>query len=85
MTNGLALDFKKTKIAKFESNEQNKACFQITPRDEPMQEEMNVKFFGLEIDEHMNCKTRIEFMLPKLNSVCYVIRCLMHYGIFKTL
>jgi len=44
--------------------------FQITSRDEPMQEEMNVKFLGLEIDEHMNCKTHIEFMLPKLNSMC---------------
>ena len=85
MTNGLALDLKKTKIVKFESNQQNNASFQITSWDEPMQEEMNVKFLGLEIDEHMNCKMHIEFMLPKLNSMCYVIRCLMHYGIFKTL
>jgi len=27
----------------------------------------------------------IEFMLPKLNSVCYVIRCLKHYSIIRTL
>ena len=46
---------------------------------------MNVKFFGLEIDKHMNCKRRIEFMLPKLNSMCYVIRWLMHYSTFETL
>ena len=85
MTNSLALELKKTKIMKFESNQQNNAAFQITCRDETIQEEINVKFLGLEIDKHMNCKMHIEFMLPKLNSMCYVIRCFMHYSIFETL
>ena len=85
MTVGLALDLKKTKIMKFESNQQNNASFQTTCRDEPIQEEMNVKFLGLEIDKHMNWKMHIKFMLPKLNNVCYVIRCLMHYSTFKNI
>jgi hypothetical protein len=34
VTNGLSLNLKKTKIMKFESNQQNNASFQITYRDE---------------------------------------------------
>jgi hypothetical protein len=43
--------------------------FQITCRDEPIQEELNVKFLWLKIDKHMNWKIRIELMLPKLKSL----------------
>jgi hypothetical protein len=85
MTNGLALDLKKTKIITFESNQRNNASFKITCRNEPLQEEMNGKFLGLEINNHMNCKTLIEFILPKLNSMCYMIRCLIHFSTFRTL
>jgi len=46
---------------------------------------MNVTFLGLETDEHMNWKTHIEFMLPKLIRVCYVIRYLKHYSTTETL
>jgi hypothetical protein len=62
MTNGLALDLKKTKIMKFESDQQNNACFHIACGDEQTEEEMNVKFLGLEIDKHMNCKTHMQCM-----------------------
>jgi len=41
---------------------------------------MNVKCLGLETDKHINWKTHIEFMLPKLNRGCYMIRCLKHYS-----
>jgi hypothetical protein len=47
----------------FESNQQNNASSQITCRDEPIrvQEKMNIRFLGLEIDTHMNWKTHTEF------------------------
>ena len=79
MTNGLSLNLKKTKIMKSESNQQNNASFKITYRDELIQEEMNVKLLGLEIDTHTNWKMHIVCMLPKMNSACYVISCLKHY------
>jgi Reverse transcriptase (RNA-dependent DNA polymerase). len=47
MTDGLALNLKKTKIMKFESNQQSNAYFQIPYGDELIQEEMNVKFLWL--------------------------------------
>jgi hypothetical protein len=55
------LNLKTTKIIIFESNQQNNASSQITCRDEPIKEEMNIKFLGLEIDTHMNWKTHTEF------------------------
>jgi hypothetical protein len=58
---------------KFESNQQNNAYFQITCRDEPIQEELNVRFLGLKTDKYVNWKMHIELMLPKLKSACYVI------------
>ena len=69
MTTGLSLNLKNTKIMIFEPNQQNNASFQIICGDEPIQEEMNVIFLGLETDNHMIWKTHIEFMLPKLKCV----------------
>jgi len=45
---------------KCESNQQNNASFQITYRNELLQEEINVKFLGLETDKHMNWETNTE-------------------------
>jgi hypothetical protein len=69
---------------KFEFNKQNNASFHITYRYEAIQEEMNVIYLGLETTQ-MHWKTNIECMLPRLNSACYVIRCLKHYSTTKTL
>jgi hypothetical protein len=73
MTNGLSFNVKKTKIMKSESNQQNNAYFKITFRDEPIREEMNIRFLGLKIDKHMNWKIHIELMLPKLKSAWYMV------------
>ena len=61
MTAGPSLNLKKTKIWIVESNQQNNASFEITCGDELIQEEMNVKFLGLETDKHMNWKMHTEF------------------------
>jgi hypothetical protein len=49
---------------KYESNQQNNAPFQITYWDEMLQEEIYIKFLGLETDEHMNWKTHTELCYP---------------------
>jgi hypothetical protein len=49
---------------KYESNQQNNAPFQTTYRDEVLQEEIYIKFLGLETDEHMNWKTHTELCYP---------------------
>jgi len=68
-----------------EINQQNTASIQVTYTDEPIQEEMNIKFRGLEIDKDMNLKTHTECILPKLKSACYVIRCFKQYSTIETL
>jgi hypothetical protein len=84
MTSGLSSNLK-TKVMKFESNQQNNASFWITYRDEQIQEEINVRFLGLETDKHMSGKTHTEFMLPTQNRACYVIGCLKRYSTMGTL
>jgi len=45
------LKFKENKIMIFQFNQQNNASFQITCGDEPIQEEMDDKFLGLDTDK----------------------------------
>jgi len=51
MTTGLSLNLKRIKIMIFQFNQQNNASFQITCGDEPIQEEMNIKYLGLKTDK----------------------------------
>jgi hypothetical protein len=66
-------------------NRQNTDSIYVTKRDEPIQEEMNVKFLGLETDNDMNWKTQIECILLKLKSACYVVTSFKHYSTIETL
>jgi hypothetical protein len=45
----------------------------------------NIKFLGLELDEHMNWKNHIGKILPKMSSACYVIRSMYHLSSKTTL
>jgi hypothetical protein len=38
----------------------------------------NFKFLGLHIDNHLNWRRHIEWILPKLSAACYTIRKLSH-------
>ena len=70
---------------KFNSNYLNNVPLEIPYKDKLIQEEINTKFLGLGIDKHMNWKTHIQLILPKLSSVCYAIRCMKHYSDIETL
>jgi hypothetical protein len=76
---------KKTKITIFDSNYLNNVPFQIPYKDKLLQEEINTKFLGLEIDKHMNWKPHIQLILPELSSACYAIRCMKRYSNIETL
>jgi hypothetical protein len=72
-------------IIKFNSNYLNNVPFQIPYKDKLIQEEINTKFLGLEIDKHVNWKSHIQLILRKLSSACYAIRCMKHYSNTETL
>jgi len=42
------------------------------------EETMNTKFFGIQIDNHINWKNHIEQMIPMLSGACYAIRSMSH-------
>jgi hypothetical protein len=39
-----------------------------------MDDAMNIKFLGLEIDKFLNWKIHVKSMLPKLGKACFAIR-----------
>jgi len=43
-----------------------------------IEETMNTKSFGIEIDNHINWKNHIEQMIPMLSGACYAIRSMSH-------
>jgi hypothetical protein len=43
------------------------------------------KTLGLQIDNHLNRKNRIEVMILKLSAACYAIRSLVHISNINTL
>ena len=46
---------------------------------------VNMKFLGLQIENHLNWKVHIEQMIPKLSAACYAIRSAVHIININTL
>jgi hypothetical protein len=42
--------------------------FQLSYKDESLQNETNITFLGLEMGKFMNCKTHVKLMLHKLGQ-----------------
>jgi hypothetical protein len=53
--------------------------------DELLQEEIHIKFLGIEIDKFFNWKTQVESLLPRLGKACYAIRIMKQYSNVTTL
>jgi hypothetical protein len=78
-TNGLTLNMGKTSIMKFTSSNRQIETFQITYQNMSLSGVDNTKFLGLRLDKHINWKNHIHKTLPKLSSVCYLIRRMYPY------
>jgi len=46
---------------------------------------VNTKFLGLQIDNNINWKNRIEEMIPNLIGTCYAVRSMVHISNINTL
>jgi len=71
--NGLSLNTDKTNIMKFLPSNRPNNNFQIMYHSKLLAAANNTKFLGLELDEHVNWKSHIKKILPKLSGACYVI------------
>jgi hypothetical protein len=63
---GLCLNLRKTKVLKFDAINRNSMPVHLKFNDELLQEEIHVKFLGIEIDKFLNWKTQVESLLPGL-------------------
>jgi hypothetical protein len=75
--NKLAINLVKTNIITFISNSAqyalnigcNRKCIEMS---------VNIKFLCLQIDNHLNWKSHIGKLIPKLNEACYAFRAVCH-------
>jgi hypothetical protein len=82
---GLSLNIDETNTVKFSSNHLQNYLFQITNQNKTMQAASNIKFLGLELDQHMNWKNHILKILPKMSRACYAVRSMYHFSSLTTL
>jgi hypothetical protein len=64
----LVLSLDKTNIRKFVSNDLLHCTLHIGYEEKYIEETVNTKFLGLQIDSHLNWKNIFEKMIPKLNG-----------------
>jgi hypothetical protein len=83
--NGLSLNTDKTNVIKFSLSHLQEDLFQVPYRDKEIKEVSNIKFLGLETDEHLSWNTHIEQIIPRLSSACYAIRSMFHFSNMDTL
>jgi hypothetical protein len=62
--NVLSLNTDKTNAIKFNLSHSQEDSFQISYEDKKNQKAINIKFIGLEIDQHLNWKTHIQQIIP---------------------
>jgi len=81
--NNLVLNLDQTNIRNTSSH--STLCIGYT--ENYIEETVNTKFLGLQIDNHINWKNHIEQMIPKLSGACYeyAVQSMVHIGNIHTL
>jgi hypothetical protein len=72
--NKLVLNWEKTNIMKFVTNNLPYCALTIGHKARYIQEVTNLKFLGIQIDNHLNWKNCIDQIVPKLSAACYMVR-----------
>ena len=83
--NNLVFNLNKTNIKKFMTKNSAHSILHIGYKEKYIQETMNTKFLGLQIDNHINWKNHIEEMIPKMSEACYCSRSVVHISNINTL
>jgi hypothetical protein len=81
----LVLNLDKSNIIKFITNKSPQYDLKIGYDGKYMEESINTKFFGLQIDNHLNWKNHINLMIPKLSRAHNAIRSISHISGTDTL
>jgi hypothetical protein len=83
--NKLVLNLDKTNIMKIITKNSPRCALRIDYRGKYIEETINTKFLGLQIDNHLTWKNRIDQMVPKLSGACYAVRSIYHISNINTL
>jgi hypothetical protein len=83
--NKLVLNLDKTSIMKFITNTLSHSLLHTGYKEKCIEETVNTKCLGLQIDNHLNWKNHIEQMIAKLSGSCYAIRLMVHISDINTL
>ena len=83
--NNLVLNLDKTNIMKFITRNSAHSTLHIGYKEKNIEETLNTKFLGLQIDNHIYWKNHTEEMIPKLSAACYAIRSMVHISNMNTL
>jgi hypothetical protein len=83
--NKLVLNLDETNITKFITKNSPHCALRIDYRGKYIEETINTKFLGLQVDNHLTWKNNIDQMVPKLSGVCYAVRSVYHISYINTL
>jgi hypothetical protein len=72
--NKLSINFYKTNFMKFCTTNKNCVNLSIGYVDKTNVEVETTKFLGLQVDNNLNWKTHIQYIVPKLSSTCFAMR-----------
>jgi hypothetical protein len=63
---------------KFTANNCPQHALNIGYNGKCIEESVNTKFLGLQIDNHLNWTNHIDKLIPKLSEACYAVRSMCH-------
>jgi hypothetical protein len=84
-TNLLSINFNKTHYIQFTTENKPKSHIKITYDNKQITTISNIKFLGICINDIINWKYHIEYILPKSSAVCYAMRIIKQYMSLGTL
>jgi len=72
-------------VMKFKTNNLSHSTLHIGYKEKYVEETVNTKFLGLQIDNRINWKNHIEETIPNLIGACYAVRLVVHISNINTL
>jgi hypothetical protein len=63
---------------KFITKNSAHSTLQLGYKKKYIEQTVNTKFLGLQIDNHINWKNHTEEMIPKLSAACYAVMSMVH-------
>ena len=76
--NKLVLNLGKTNIMKFVTINQPHCALTISYKDKCTEEVVNLKFFDIQIDNHLNWRNHTDQIIPRLSIAYYMVRQMCH-------